>query len=468
MAPSSKVQGNSVPEHTHQSYWPAAAAIGFGQCFPVPYPSNDNEEPMPPFGGAGALPLPRDLYRAYVSVAHFSRFQLYQLNTQIEDDPSRFGELVDAIRELNWSDINKQLRKGGICQEQARHFLAPVGFIASSLERHAQIAEQKKGWALRQVPQLRAVMWRLGALAGHQPRDSHNTYWIWNYNHALSFTGSPMEAYFNYAVSSTVATLAPCLAALRPYQIGLKDVLDESFVQDVDVVVEKLAFLRDEIFRGYFPRSRTSPASMTVEFFLERMRTYLVSYPVRTGQVLDGPNATYVASFPEMDFALGLYDAGYIQTVAKRLQWMAPEEASRLIASARTPSIGGKLLQAVDVPEQPLGAVDLDIAAGTLSESALEALKAYLRLIDTWSKLSKVHIGLIKRYVEAPAKRLSDREQKVMRTGEGVGGRPTSETRRIDAMRFDSELKAFFSALVKSAEKPEPADNNINGANHAD
>jgi len=410
-------------------------------ALPLLVAANDNDFPDFPTDGAAALQLPWAIHESLRDIHKFVRFELPHLNRNAEKDIAELKTLINAVRALDFKKIRTALLLSLLTKADMIFALQLVGFVASSLERHGQINGNQPGYTLREISGFRALLFRLGKGTGLNPRDSHTTYWLLNPSHTLSFTGSPEEAYFNNAVNWTVVTLGRSLEVLEEFRLDSSKILTKEFVLVMNKVSNNFAYLRDSIFRGYFPCG-PRPASMTVDFFLSRMRTYLVSYPVQTGRVLDAPNATYVGAYPSMDFALGCTHAEYQDTVEKRMRWMSDSERCSLEISIGMPSLYDSIKVALKGTEFTCPAEE---------ELAGTVIEGYIDILKQWSKLSKVHIGLITRYVESPAKRMSRKEKTSKRTGFGVGGRPTSDTRKINEMRAQAvQLQKLLDMVPNS------------------
>lgn len=423
-----------------------AVALGEGAVLSIfaTYPSVANSRP-PHDNATQSLFAKHDCPKTVKTGAKFVRFELPRFNTDVENGVRSLDHLLQGIRHaIDFNSLNT------LAWNDPRNFrlhfdmLKIVGFAVSSAERHGQHAGAAPGETLARLEGAENLLLSLGDLTGLPPRDNIYTFWAGNPGHELSFTGSPEEAYFNFAVAETVRVQNRALAILDSLRgtkpIGAQD------VESVRLIDQDLRYLRDEVYRGYFPVAKNIRlGGMTPDFFLKRMRPYLRSYPVG-GHEQDAPNATYVPTFPAMDFALGVCDAPYRERVESRFKWMSREDRATLTTYMQSPSVLETCyLRAGAGLEQDEAGFAKAIGRNAVQR---EFFQAFANMLTSWTTLAGTHFGLITNYVERPGKAMNAEERKLYRTEVGVSGSGLADTRAILDMRSAAPLFQRLQAAV--------------------
>src|SRR5215213_5715433 len=219
-----------------------------------------------------------NIYDLTADVTLWAATYLPLINTAIEKgDPSSLQELRTNLTNLTTAITERRsILLGTIDRQAALNLLQLLSFAASSLERHTQGGGSDPGAGIQGIPALEELMLILGYIAGHEPRDSHYTYWLTNTGpNCLTFTGCHGEKFFNEVVNLTQMSLTRACDIVKPLRTG--DEGDPVNGTDRITAAKAEVVHLHERYRAYMLRDpSTGERNMTPDFFMTRMRQYLL------------------------------------------------------------------------------------------------------------------------------------------------------------------------------------------------
>lgn len=323
-----------------------------------------------------------------------------EINTELENlyfvqedraDVSRVGDPLKArLRDEGLVHVVALLAEGDTGDGFATAFgvLGNVGMYLAALRRHelTNPAREEKS----PFPQASSLAMHVGAALGMAPRFSTAHLAHMNFAHASvrkSFTSLPDEILFIDENARGILLLqlaADALAKVVPLGIS-SPIVDVPFAA-ARHALEKVVESNARLF-----------ARLDVDRFFYSVRPYYKPYMVGR-QEYRGANAGDFSGINEIDLLLGLCRANdpyYAQLLIDKMQYMPPSDQARLRECMRHPSFLDELL--------------------TLSKQHSHAAwfqrnaRTYVELCDLFGRIaSQHHDELVKRFIEAPAKRLDE------------------------------------------------------------
>lgn len=396
----------------------------------------------------------------HVSTGCLARFErrlateLPRWNNGVESGAIRADDLITFARNVTDEIVGEAApRVTMIDRETALKVIQLLGFVVSSVERHFLVLGRARGEGLALLPGVEALLVASAPRAQHPPRDQHDTYWYRNTGpEPLTFTGHPGEVLFNRVVNLTRELQLASCDALRPICRGDVSVTDPVARQALAFVAENTAHLHDAM-ASFKAKAEAGEWKLPIRVFTERMRTYLVAYPIE-GTIWEGPNATNVAPAAQIDFLVGTVDDEYRDTVRGRFRYMADEEREALKADMELRSVGDALLERLGLTAHDIETLEVKQLAGHIAAQPLEmvsVLGAYADVIDAAGSLSGLHFGHINRYLIKHAEGLTPEQIAAMPVPPttGVGLNSHEHTRRIMMLRVQHPI---FGKLAKAVE----------------
>ena len=154
---------------------------------------------------------------------------------------------------------------------------------------------------------------------------SHDTLWRWNVGpDRIRFTGDAQENVFARGVIETDRLHTDSCAAIRPGCWGTEPLASQGTAESLRRAAENTRMLSEMYVAFRTPRADWS---LKPDFFMKRLRTYLLAYPVG-GRTFTGPNAANIASQISLDFLTGFGSrAHYDQWAVQRMKHMTLEDA---------------------------------------------------------------------------------------------------------------------------------------------
>lgn len=374
--------------------------------------------------------------RGTVSLQRFTTDVLGHLNDHIER-----GEWPIEFLSKYWSGLLGELASDAAAfrhldKRDARLLLGLLAFVASSAERHYQAKGFPKGAGVSALSHMEAMLSDLSGPAQHIPKDSFSTYWLWNRGPGLRarFTGDSQEFIFADAVIATHDIQAAVARDLRPLcqnRISLS-------APEAAASLNRAAQATSELCRIY---QALRPPRFSPQFFTERMRTYLVSYPV--GNVTyEAVNAADLPAQVSVDYLLGFpADDYYMKFVHRRMQQMIPEDQAAVNRDVATPSLLQAVAKGLSLSLSQFCSLDaadvvrlLAYADPEFRQSALAAGQLYREQ----QRLTGIHFSLIKQFLINYAKQIPSAVKTTLPVAPnaGTGGTGHEATRSIMEMRM--------------------------------
>jgi hypothetical protein len=420
-----------TPETTAVSAVPAAPAKTYSMPVAVAVPHTVNEAERRRSG------LPANVHDFARDLEGFVRNKLPRINGAIEAGTATVAELMTAARVLVRAVqpalphllANSDLQ---LATEIARR----LGFIAASIERHAQAIKAPPGDGLLSVSGFTETLCAWAGAAGISPMLDYDGYWLTNRQAPLTFTGEREEIVFNELVNRTVNVVAGIMRPLNDLRMGVIAFDAVETVTELNIHALKLIGLY-EAYRDLGRKNDTGAMIFSPAFFM-RMRQYLLSFPI-AGVVREGPNATYAPNQARVDVALGLTTPSYLDTLKVRLTKMTRAHREIMETEMGMPSIADAVVAILDLPSdwstiEPAEVLRRAREHGAIVVQTMTALK---QLAHAQIQLSNVHFGRIVTHLTKPSAALSPAQADAMPvkpTG-GVGGNDITHTREIVDMR---------------------------------
>ena len=374
--------------------------------------------------------------RGIVSLQRFATEELGDLNDHIER-----AEWPVELLFKHWSRLLGELAPEAAAfrrldKTDARHLLGLLAFLASSAERHYQAKGFPKGAGVNALSYMDVMLSDLSGSAWHIPKDSFSTYWLWNRGPGLRarFTGDSQEFIFADAVIATHDIQAAVASDLRPLcrnQISLS-------APEAAASLNRAAQATGELCRIY---QALRPPRFTPQFFTERMRTYLVSYPVRN-VTYEAVNAADLPAQVSVDYLLGFpADDYYMKFVHRRMQQMVPEDQAVVNRDVATPPLSQAVAEGLALSLRQFCSLDtadvvrlLAYASPEFRQSALAAGQLYREQ----QRLTGIHFSLIKQFLINYMKQIPAAVKSTLPVAPdaGTGGTGHEATRSIMEMRM--------------------------------
>jgi Domain of unknown function (DUF1864) len=317
-------------------------------------------------------------------------------------------------------------------RDRAREALATLAFCACSIERATQTAGHEPGDGVKLVPGLADAMTALGVSAEMPPNLSVAGYWTANTRARwISFTDDPQERFFRDMVRAICVEHAIAIERLEM----LKHVRLTS-AQAADLLREAADTQKN--VKRYYVRFRNTVdrhnLEMTIDFFKNIMRTFLVAFPVN-GVIWRSANAANVVEQALLDFIIGIVNDDYITHVQERMRYMAPDEREAILDAIRSPSVLDRILEEMSLTPEDVLAMPVDVLAARLQASPemCQTLQAFRDFKEAAAAASGAHFQLIIEYLVKSENGTGGR--RAVDPGRGTGGRTHAETKRVQEMR---------------------------------
>lgn len=378
-----------------------------------------------------------------------SRQRLPDLNARAEATRKGIDGFLARVRpQLEAAGlVLKPELDAGISRRPARTLLGLLGFFTSAGERHFQGLGQRPGAFVCSVHKLDETLSRLGVMGDHLPRDSLYTHFL-SPEGPHSFTGQPAEAWNAHVVRETHAKLTRACDLVRFIRDGVLSLEEAEGPRALHEAGEHVEALLP-LYRGYHVAPDGQQEPRMGEFFFLNWREYLLSYPVG-GRMWPAPNPAHIPCWPRLDATIGHFDRDFIGIVEERTGAMLPEEREPLLAEFRMPSLGNVFLRRLGLNVQIVEVTNRHALAHAVLVSAspvmVEAIKAFVRLIEAAKRLTSAHLALIKNYITRPSLKLVEAPKTSMTrpSDAGVSGRKLEDTVRLVSMRREHPVTELF------------------------
>jgi hypothetical protein len=389
------------------------------------------------------------------SLSEFVFNQMPVLNTAIEAKTTSPAVLVEAVRPLLTAVRAEVATAGELKPIDARKMLQLLGFSISSVERHFQASGECPGIGKAMLGDFDGLLLHLGRWGLHPPRDSDTTYWYLNNPCQFTFTGDGQEAHFNRVVNLQRHVQSEACRLLRPICSGVLPVTSGEAAQSMAQAARGLEDLLDaydsltEIVNGGY---RFSP-----DFFMCRMRTYLVGYPIG-GEVWSGPNAANLSANMSLDYLVGVSAPWYSEVVQSRWRYLVKEDQDELQADMGCTSLTERVVQALGLnldvipnwrPEE------LAVYITKQKSTIQEMMAGFGELLVPVNEGTGKHWRFITDYLIRNAKKMSAEEYAALpvKPDEGTGKMAHGQTRQIMEMRRKHPIVSKLLAAIRLGQK---------------
>lgn len=381
----------------------------------------------------------------------FVQSELPIINSAIEGGTAGPHELVSRLRPILAAVREEAKAAMPLERQPARRLLQLLGFAISSVERHFQAAGEEPGTGKGLLGPLDEFLIRLAHFGKHPPRDSDTTYWYLNDPCTFTFTGDLQEAHFNRIVNLQRRVQSAACHLLRPICAGILPVSSPDAVLSMSRAAEGL----EQLLEGY--RSFTEPVNggyrFSPDFFMRRMRTYLVGYPIG-GRLWSGPNAANLAANMSLDYLTGVTAPEYAEVVKSRWCYLVKEDQDELEADMRSVSLSERVVQAAGLNFGLVSDSTPEDLARHISGQPIEIdnmLNAFRDIMSPLTQATGIHFRLIKDYLIRNAEKLSPEEYDALpiKPDKGTGEMAHAQTRRIMEMRRKHPIVSKLLAAVR-------------------
>ena len=333
---------------------------------------------------------------------------------------------LNPILEIGLLDLARANR------DRARKALAMLAFCACSIERAVQTAGHDPGDGVKLVRGLADAMTALAVSAEMPPNLSAAGYWTANTRvRWISFTGDPQERFFRDMVSAICVEHAIAIERLEMLQhVRLTSARAADLLREAAATQKKV--------KGYYARFRNTidrhNLEMTVDFFKNIMRTFLVAFPVN-GVMWHSANAANIVEQALLDFMIGIVNDDYIRHVQERMRYMAPEERQAVLDAMRSPSVLDRILDEMSLGPEDVLTMPVEVLATRLQATPemCRTLQAFCEFKEAAAAASGAHFGLIVEYLVKSEDGTGG--ERAVDPGHGTGGRTHAETKRVQEMR---------------------------------
>lgn len=333
------------------------------------------------------------------------------INSDAQSGRISLNEMVSLFQPLV-TEANQLVQFCPLHPWVARMLIQPLGFPISSLEKHFQEKQQPAGAGLASLVGAEDLLFWLGRMAHHPPRDSHYTNYLWNtFDQPLTYTGDPQEVFFIHAVQRTDELHAQSYQALLPicqdeWTIGSKDAL-EAILQ----ATKNTQAVRD-LYRSFFAQKPEGERNMNFDFFV-KFRTFKPPFPIK-GIKWTGANAGNIANQLALDSLIGTVTEEHFAFIDSRLRLLTAEDCAKVLDAKSLPSLLDHLLLRLKLSRCELEVwPDSAVAHHIVQQPPRlqRAVKAYTELVKASGEMSAIHWSLVKNYVIRAGERLAETEK---------------------------------------------------------
>lgn len=418
---------------------------------------NSNLKAQPDNYLLAASEQPNSLSATLAASTNFVASELPRLNEQVASGLITSDSFIGIVKpevDLLCDAIGSDVRCNFLSREDARSAIKLLGFLISSAEKHSQEVGRPEGEALSMLGSAEKMLLELAPVAGHPPRDSAYTYWIWNNStRPLTFTGSDQEAKFNEVINKSDRAFKETSELLRPIskrEVSLDEPLAEELLRHS---AARMATLRDDFMS--LMRHKNGPHSeraLEPMFFMTKMRLFLIGYPIG-GREWEGVSAANLASQMSVDFLIGTTDDEYFEHVKGRFEYFPEEELAALEADMKGDSVLSVFLNTLGSPRAAFEDGDeatLRTLVSSQSQGVRQSLIQYKGLVKAAGHLTASHWSLIDNYLLKPSKKLSNTEHAHLTVDpeQGTSGMSMEDVKRIREMRRNHSIATRLIACV--------------------
>jgi hypothetical protein len=380
---------------------------------------------------------------AHAAIDTFCRDELTALNVACRDGQLPFARWVGRVRDVvRGVEETARMLPAGMPR---RGLLTPLGFIACSAERHAQVRGAQPGDVLALLPGLPEAL-GISAGAEHIPYLTAYELWLDNDAPPMSFTGEPHHRFFHDSVRTQVDCHAVANDVFRQivngnYVIGTSQcaVMASVACSSLDSARKQYQAMKHDMswqqfneFRGWLPATRVA------------------------GEIFAGPNAAYLHDMMCTDIVLGTADETYKQQIAEAMPYLSTGGGRTVICDMNRWTV-------FDAAADAIGLVDATTAVCTpapvvtkmVTEAPPRTQVTLRAIVDAWRNLvgaSAAHVGEIERCLVRPDFTDGDVAAMAVKPEQGTGGHSHATTREIHAMRRNCPVARKFDDALRGVD----------------
>jgi len=305
------------------------------------------------------------------------------------------------------SEANGLVRGRKLHPWLARRRLQPLGFPISALEKHFRENGQPAGTGLACLSGAEDLLFWLGKMAQHPPRDSHYTNYLWNsLEQPLTYTGSQQEIFFIDMVQQTHELHGQSYQALLEVCEGDLDIDSPAAIEAIRLATKNTLVVRD-LYRSFFMKGATGERNMALDFFVQ-FRTFKPPFPVK-GTTWTGANAGNVAYQMGLDCLMGTIVDEHMNFINGRLRLLTNEDRCMVVDAQELPSLLDCILERLALSRSDLEAWSDEAVGRYVAQHGpnfQRVIDAYDALVKAAGEMSAIHWSLVKNYVIRAGERL--------------------------------------------------------------
>ena len=387
----------------------------------------------------------------------WTKRNLPRLNSQVSQgllSPDKMVEIAQPHLTHLYQQLWTQAKIENLGVSEARRLIQLLGFIISSSEKHFQTQGYARGTGIKRLQYAEKLCGVLATIAGHPPRDTAYTYWIWNASaQALTFTDNPQELLFNQVVNRSDELFAKTCNQLRHMCYGDVQISSQKACEIISHAASNILEAKSQYvsLMAYADDTR-SRRNLEPSFFMKEFRTYLATYPVN-GKTWGGVSAANIASQMQLDYLLGTVDDNYTAHVMHRLGYLPKEYIRELKDDMMLPSIVDLILKQLNLTQVEVlrsDSADLKKSIQFHHSQLATTLQAYKQVIKAISSLTTFHWTLIKNYLTKPSLQMAKAEKESLNVNPdvGTGGMSMEDVKGVRDMRRQHPVITKLVACV--------------------
>lgn len=319
----------------------------------------------------------------------------------------------------------------------ARLLMQPLGFPISSLEKHFQEKEQPAGAGLAALVSAEDLLFWLGSMAHHPPRDSHYTNYLWNtFDRPLTYTDDPQEVFFIHTVQRTDELHGQSYQALLPICQGEWDIGSKDALEAILQATKNMQAVRD-LYRSFFAKKAEGERNMNLDFFV-KFRTFKPPFPIKD-TTWTGANAGNIANQLSLDCLIGTVTEEHGAFIDSRLRLLTAEDRAKVVETKKLPSLFDHLLLQLGLSRHELEVWPDSAVACHIAQQIPElqrGVKAYTDLVKASGEMSAIHWSLVKNYVIRAGEKLAEAEKTSLAVSDKAGLTGTSHQQLMQIMNM--------------------------------
>lgn len=372
-----------------------------------------------------------------LNVEEFIKHDMVDINTSSMTDVQKLEQLsyqvsnfISRIKCIEFED-----------EDFSRYILYLLGFLLSSIERHSQMSGKSPGDAIKNINNLTKLLVELAEVANHPPRDTIYSFSLWNTKDSLTFTGDEQEKFF----IEVVADSTECLySAVNIYE-SMRKGIDQENINSLLGILDKIVETGNH-FRRFLKKNEKGELPISPNFFLEVLRQYNCSWVIND-EIWEGPTAANCVPYICLDYILGVSNNKYNSYINSKCKYFTREDQELLDRVKSSKNLFTRITDFLFDNRVDLIKVEDSELREVISKNAVvyQYVKLYYQVAYEFYKLSRLHFGLIHRYMIRSD--FSDKAMIIDRD-KGVSGMTIDDVKEIREMRSNIPFMKIFKNVL--------------------